>query len=88
VPFTDSKVDILLLDVFWLWTVHLPPQLYNRSRYLVSPAQNVVKVDRKEGRGTVFYCKMFLFFMKQGQYCKQLMFPFLIKDCLWDQNQN
>lgn len=44
-PFTGSKVAgrFLALD--------LPPQLYNRRHYPMSPAENAVSVERKERRG-------------------------------------
>lgn len=46
--FVGSKVDCLLLDMSWIWTVYLAPQLYNRRHYPMSPADNAVSVDRKE----------------------------------------
>lgn len=47
-PFIGSKVDCLLLDMSWIWTVYLAPQLDNRRHYPMSPAENTVSVDRKE----------------------------------------
>ena len=45
-PFTDSEVDFLLLDMSWLWTYQ--PSCTTED---MSPAENAVSVDRKEGKG-------------------------------------